>query len=63
MCLRAFVEADTAWYNEDVSEDFICTRADGGRIEKPEFLPVHADAPSVADLTYHRPPVRRGRAS
>ena len=36
--MRAFVESDTVWYDEHLSDDFVCTLADGLHIDKTQFL-------------------------
>jgi ketosteroid isomerase-like protein len=56
--IRAFVEADTAWYSEHLSDDFVCTLADGRRIDKTEFLRRNAQGPHVTDVTYDEIDVR-----
>jgi ketosteroid isomerase-like protein len=56
--IRAFVEADTAWYGERLSDDFVCTLADGRRIGKAEFLRRNAEGPGVKDVTYDEIDVR-----
>jgi ketosteroid isomerase-like protein len=56
--IRAFVEADTAWYSEYLSDDFVCTLADGRRIDKTEFLRRNAKKPSVMNVTYDQIDVR-----
>jgi ketosteroid isomerase-like protein len=56
--IRAFVEADTAWYSEHLSDDFVCTLADGRRIDKTEFLRLNARKPGVTDVTYDEIDVR-----
>lgn len=56
--IRAFVEADTAWYSEYLSDDFVCTLADGRRIDKSEFLRRNARGPGVTDVTYDQIDVR-----
>jgi ketosteroid isomerase-like protein len=50
--IRAFVESDTAWYEENLSDDFVCTLVDGRRISKPEFLQRNAGGPGVTDVTF-----------
>jgi hypothetical protein len=50
--IRAFVESDTAWFAEHLSDDFVCTLGDGRRIDKPEFLELNAAGPGVTDVTY-----------
>ena len=56
--IRAFVEADVEWYREHLSEDFVCTLADGRRIDKTEFLVKVAEGPGVRDVTYDEVDVR-----
>jgi ketosteroid isomerase-like protein len=56
--IRAFVEADTAWYSAHLSDDFDCTLADGRRINKSEFLRGTAEGPGVTDVTYDEVDVR-----
>jgi len=56
--IRAFVESDTAWYREHLSDDFVCTLADGRRIDKDEFLERNAGGPGVLDVTYDEIDVR-----
>jgi ketosteroid isomerase-like protein len=56
--IRAFVEADTAWYSEHLSDDFVCTLADGRRIDKAEFLQRNAKKPGVTNVTYDQIDVR-----
>ncbi len=56
--IRAFVESDTTWYREHLSDDFVCTLADGRRIDKGEFLQRNAQGPGVTDVTYDQIDVR-----
>jgi len=56
--IRAFVEADTAWYSEYLGDDFVCTLADGRRIDKTEFLRRNAKRPDVTNVTYDQVDVR-----
>jgi ketosteroid isomerase-like protein len=56
--IRAFVEADVAWYDEHLSADFTCSLADGKRIGKAEFLERVAGGPGVVDVTYDEVDVR-----
>jgi len=56
--IRAFVESDTAWYAEHLSDDFVCTLADGRRIDKTEFLQRNAEGPGVTDVSYDQVDVR-----
>jgi ketosteroid isomerase-like protein len=36
--IDAFLNADAAWYDAHLTEDFICVRADGSVLDKPAFL-------------------------
>jgi ketosteroid isomerase-like protein len=56
--IRAFVEADVEWYCEHLGDDFVCTLADGRRIDKAEFLAMAAEGPGVRDVTYDEVDVR-----
>jgi ketosteroid isomerase-like protein len=56
--IRAFVESDAAWYAEHLADDFVCTRADGRRIGKEEFLRLAAEGPGVSDVSYDEIDVR-----
>jgi ketosteroid isomerase-like protein len=56
--IRAFVESDAAWYAEHLADDFVCTRADGRRIGKEEFLRLAAEGPGVTDVSYDEIDVR-----
>jgi hypothetical protein len=56
--IRAFVEADVAWYDEHLSADFTCSLADGKRIGKAQFLDRVAAGPGVIDVTYDEVDVR-----
>jgi ketosteroid isomerase-like protein len=56
--IRAFVESDTTWYRDHLSDDFVCTLADGRRINKSEFLQRNAEGPGVTDVTYDQIDVR-----
>jgi ketosteroid isomerase-like protein len=56
--IRAFVESDVEWYREHLSEDFVCTLADGQRINKAEFLQRTAKGPGVTNITYDEIDVR-----
>ncbi len=48
--IRAFVEADVAWYDDHLSDEFVCTLADGRRIGKPAFLKRNAEGPGATDV-------------
>jgi ketosteroid isomerase-like protein len=56
--IRAFVESDAPWYGEYLSDDFVCTRADGTRIGKEGFLRLAAEGPGVTDVSYDEVDVR-----
>lgn len=56
--IRAFVESDVAWYREHLSDDFVCTLADGRRIDKTEFLRRNPEGPGVRDVRYDEIDVR-----
>jgi ketosteroid isomerase-like protein len=56
--IRAFVESDVAWYDENLSDDFTCSLADGRRIGKEEFLEQVAAGPGVTDVSYDEIDVR-----
>jgi ketosteroid isomerase-like protein len=50
--IRAFVESDVDWYEEHLSEDFVCTLTDGRRIAKAEFLRQIGKGPGVTNVSY-----------
>jgi ketosteroid isomerase-like protein len=56
--IRAFVESDVEWYREHLSADFVCTLADGRRIDKAAFLQRTEEGPGVVDVTYDEIDVR-----
>jgi ketosteroid isomerase-like protein len=56
--IRAFVESDTAWYAEHLSDDFVCSLADGRRIDKAQFLDRTAEGPGVTDVSFDEIDVR-----
>jgi len=56
--IRAFVQADVAWYIEHLSPDFTCSLSDGTRIGKEEFLRKIASGPGVTDVRYDEVDVR-----
>lgn len=56
--IRAFVESDTDWYREHLSDDFVCTLANGRRIDKAEFLERNAGGPGVTGVSYDEIDVR-----
>ncbi|HEU6444783.1 MAG TPA: nuclear transport factor 2 family protein [Gaiellaceae bacterium] len=62
--IQAFVDADAAWYHEHLSDDFVCTLADGRRIGRMEFLRRVEEGPGVTEVTYDEVDVRPlGRAA
>ena len=56
--LRAVVESDTDWFATHLSDDFVCTLADGRRIDKAEFLRRTAEGSGVTDMNYDEIDVR-----
>jgi ketosteroid isomerase-like protein len=56
--LRAVVESDADWFAEHLSDDFVCTLADGRRIDKAEFLRRTAEGSGVTDMNYDEIDVR-----
>jgi ketosteroid isomerase-like protein len=50
--IRAFAESDVAWYREHLADDFVCTLADGRRIDKAAFLERNTEGPGVTDIDY-----------
>jgi hypothetical protein len=56
--LRALVDADTAWYDGHLSDDFVCILADGRRIDKTEFLGRATKRLRLSDVTFDEIDVR-----
>jgi ketosteroid isomerase-like protein len=56
--LRAVVESDTDWFAQHLSDDFVCTLTDGGRIDKAEFLRRTTEGARVSDMSYDEIDVR-----
>ena len=50
--IRAFAESDVVWYREHLADDFVCTLADGRRIDKAAFLKRNAEGPGVTDIDH-----------
>src|SRR6266487_5132445 len=50
--IRAFVESDADWYDEHLSDDFVCTLAEGRRIGKAEFLERNRKGPGVTNVSF-----------
>ena len=48
--VNAFLNADAAWYDAHLTDDFICVRADGSVLDKPAFLA--GTTPSAAAEEY-----------
>jgi ketosteroid isomerase-like protein len=57
-CMRAFVESDASWYDAHVSDDFVCTLADGRHIDKTRFMRLAAEGPGVTGVRYDETDVR-----
>ena len=49
--VNAFLNADAAWYDAHLTDDFICVRADGSVLDKPAFLA--GTTPAAAAEEYH----------
>lgn len=49
--VRAFMNADAAWYDEHLTDDFICVRGDGSVLEKPAFLAGTTPEAAAAEYT------------
>jgi hypothetical protein len=47
--IAAFLNSDVQWYQQHLTEDFICIESDGTILEKPAFLRDTAKGPGVAD--------------
>jgi ketosteroid isomerase-like protein len=45
----AFMNADAAWYDAHLADDFICVRADGSMLDKPAFLAGTTPAAAAAE--------------
>jgi ketosteroid isomerase-like protein len=56
--MRAFVESDTVWYCEHLTDDFVCTLPDGRHIDKTQFLLHTAAGPRVTGVRYDETDVR-----
>jgi ketosteroid isomerase-like protein len=56
--IRALVESDTDWYERNLTDDFICIRGDGRRIDKAEFLRITAEGPGVTGVSVDEVDVR-----
>jgi ketosteroid isomerase-like protein len=49
--ITAYLNADAAWYDAHLTDDFICVRADGSVLDKPAFLA--GTTPATAAAEYH----------
>jgi ketosteroid isomerase-like protein len=49
--VNAFARSDTDWYSEHLCEDFVCTLAEGRRINKSEFLRQIREGSTVSRVT------------
>jgi ketosteroid isomerase-like protein len=47
----AFMNADVAWYRDNLADDFVCIESDGSIIGRDEFLRGAARGPDVANYT------------
>jgi ketosteroid isomerase-like protein len=56
--LRAYMMADVGWYDRHLADDFVCTRADGSVLDKPQFLRQTAQGPDVVEYRLERLRVR-----
>lgn len=56
--VRAFMTADVRWYEEHLSDDFVCIESDGSMLNKPQFLSNTAKGPDVADYELQEVDVR-----
>jgi len=56
--IDAFSRSDAAWFREHLSSDFVCTLADGRRINETEFLRRVEETSGVTGLTFDEIDVR-----
>jgi len=56
--VEAFMSADVQWYEEHLSEDFVCIESDGSVLNKEQFLINSAGGPDVADYKLEEVHVR-----
>jgi Domain of unknown function (DUF4440) len=47
----AFAQADTSWCDEYLSDDFVCTLADGRRLDRAAFLALRAERRHIGTVT------------
>src|SRR5438093_1234154 len=48
--VRAFADSDMTWYEDHLSDHFVCTRVDGQRIDKADFLERARQRSSARDV-------------
>jgi hypothetical protein len=56
--VRAFARSDASWCDEHLSDDFICTLADGRRLDRARFLGLSAQLRPVEHVTCDEVDVR-----
>ena len=56
--LRAYMTADVSWYQRHLADEFLCRRADGTVLDKPQFLRKTAEGPDVTEYRLERVRVR-----
>jgi hypothetical protein len=56
--IEAFLTADVSWYQEHLSDDFICIESDGSVLNKTQFLINIAKGSDVADYKLDKVNVR-----
>ena len=54
----AFMNADVDWYQEHLTEDFVCVESDGSVLNKTDFLANTVKGPDVIDYKLHEVDVR-----
>jgi ketosteroid isomerase-like protein len=55
---RAFLNADTAWYDTTLADDFQCITSAGTRLNKQEFLQRAAQPVSMEDFRFEDVDIR-----
>jgi ketosteroid isomerase-like protein len=56
--VRAFARSDASWCDEYLSDDFVCTLADGRRLDRAAFLALTAERRSASNATCEEVDVR-----
>lgn len=56
--IAAFLSADVKWYEEHLSEDFVCIESNGSILDKRQFLDNTAKGPDVAAYLLEKVNVR-----